>query len=185
MRKPWINKVIWFDLIWFAFASYTSTQNPDALNFFFPIITPAIFTTGMHVFQSAWQLQYTWLTCDADKKIITSKICLEANKSNAFAILRKGHHCKSSNLNVPWKTWTEITKGIFHPCPGAHVNLSHLSSFMQGPYFSAKGILGLPKTKSLWEHWRSVIGERNNRWYNSTKPSTLNNNARRPYNLGG
>ena len=25
--------------------------------------------------------------------------------------------------------------------------------FLQGPYFSEEGALGLPKAKSLWEHW--------------------------------
>ena len=36
------------------------------------------------VFQSAWQSKYTWLAYDADKKIMTCKICVQARKSNAF-----------------------------------------------------------------------------------------------------
>ena len=53
------------------------------------------------VFQSEWQSKYSQLPHDADKKIMTCKICLEENKSTAFTILSKGHHCKRSNLNVP------------------------------------------------------------------------------------
>ena len=36
------------------------------------------------MFQSAWQSKYTWLAYDADKKIMTCKICVQARKSNAF-----------------------------------------------------------------------------------------------------
>ena len=36
------------------------------------------------VFQSTWQSKYTWLAYDADKKIMTCKICVQARKSNAF-----------------------------------------------------------------------------------------------------
>ena len=28
--------------------------------------------------------------------------------------------------------------------------------FLQGPYFSAEGALGLPKAKSWWEHWIEI-----------------------------
>ena len=38
------------------------------------------------VFQSEWQSKYPRLTYDADRKFRTCKICLEANKSNAFTI---------------------------------------------------------------------------------------------------
>ena len=70
------------------------------------------------VFQSEWQSKYTWLANDADKKIMTCEICLEANKSNTFTILPKGHHCKTSNFTErALMKWTdrEIVKNFFQP----------------------------------------------------------------------